>query len=321
MNEIKNKSNTSLIQRSSVSLAKNTGEWLDNQDHKDSATDSYSSFSKKISQIKRLSEEEEKILGYKIQKFSDTKAQQKLVLHNMKLAVKMAHQYKREWANIMDLIQEASFGMVIAAKKWDPDLDTRFGTYAVYWIKAQLTKFLMTNARLINTANTRAGRKFYFKLPMIEKKLLLEGKVPNAELIAKELNEDPKEVALLMQRFKSPETSLNSSFDTDNSFVLEDTLSIDDENPETNTADNEVQFVIKKVIASFEDTLTNDRDREIWQKHLISEDPVSLVELGKKYNISKQRVGQLVERIKKSFRCHIIDKLGPKTKLFWLFSN
>ena len=321
MNETKNKSNTSLVQRNSISLAKNAGEWLDNKEQKDFSTDSYVAFSKKISQLKRLSEEEEKELGYKIKNLKDTKSQQKLVLHNMKLAIKIAHQYKRDWTNIMDLIQEASFGMAIAAKKWDPDLDTRFGTYAVYWIKAQLTKFLMNNARLINTSNTRAGRKFYFQLPVIEKKLLSEGKVPTPELIAHELKEDPKEVAILMQRYKSPEASLSGSFDADNSLFLEDTLSQNEENPETNTADNEVQLVIKKVIASFEKTLTNERDKEIWQKHLISEDPVSLVDLGKKYNISKQRVGQLTDRIKKSFRCHIIEKLGPKTKLFWLFNN
>ena len=54
----------------------------------------------------------------------------KLVFHNMRLAIKMAHQYRRSWANLMDLVQEASTGMAIAAKKWDPDKGTRFGTYA-----------------------------------------------------------------------------------------------------------------------------------------------------------------------------------------------
>ena len=59
----------------------------------------------------------------------------------------------------------------------------------------------------------------------------------------------------------------------------------------------------------------------IFQRHLITHDPVSLVELGKKYGGSKQRMGQLANRLKKQFRCYIIDQLGPHTKLSWLFEN
>ena len=312
--------NNSLIKRNSKSLAQNTGEWLLNKEIRDDNAGSYSAFSKKIAQIKRLSEEEEKELGLRVKNYSDKTAQQKLVLHNMRLALKMAHQYKREWTNIMDLVQEASFGMAIAAKKWDPEMETRFGTYAVYWIRAQLTKFLMNNARLIHASNTRVGRKLYFRLPVIEKKLLLEGKTPTAELVAKELDEDPKEVSLLMQRLKNRESSLSAPMDFDNDMSLEETIDNNLGTPESLTSTNEIQDAIKKVIASFESTLTNERDKEIWHKHLISEEPMSLVDLGKKYNVSKQRIGQLVDRIKKSFRCHIIDKLGPKTKLFWLFN-
>src|SRR2546430_2531716 len=83
----------------------------------------------------------------------------------------------------------ASAGMAVAAQRWDPDQGTRFGTYAVYWIRAQLTKFLMTHGRAIHTGNTRAGRKLYFQLPRVRRKLLAEGKEPSVENIAKEVQE------------------------------------------------------------------------------------------------------------------------------------
>jgi DNA-directed RNA polymerase sigma subunit (sigma70/sigma32) len=71
----------------------------------------------------------------------------------------------------------------------------------------------------------------------------------------------------------------------------------------------------------FADTLENDRDRAIWREHLIAAEPHSLVELGERYNVSKQRMGQLAIRIKRAFRRFIIDQLGPDTQLHWLFAS
>lgn len=279
----------------------------------------YKSFSRKIARIKRLSEEEEYALGQRVQEHDDNEAKKKLVLHNMRLALKMAYQYRREWTNLMDLVQEASAGMAIAAQKWDPNMGTRFGTYAAYWIRAQLTKFLMTNARLIHTGNTRAGRKLYFNLPQIRRKLLLLGKEPTVELIAQEVGEDPEEVGLIMSRLSGRETSLSSPLEEDGSGTLMDTIANGEDEPEQIVAKNEINRVIKNLISSFEETLKDKRDLAIWRENLIANDPVNLVDLGKRYGVSKQRMGQLAIRLKRAFRRHIIDELGPKTQLSWLF--
>jgi RNA polymerase sigma-32 factor len=206
-----------------------------------SSDEIYRSFARQIARIKRLSEEEESELGLKIIEHKDKDAQKKLVLHNMRLALKMAHQYRRDWTSLMDLVQEASAGMAIAAQKWDPRMGTRFGTYAAYWIRAQLTKFLMTNARLVHTGNTRAGRKVYFSLPQIRKKLLLSGKNPTVEAIALEVGEDPKEVALILNRLQSKEARLSEPLDEDSATTLEDSLSISDANPENLASNNQIE--------------------------------------------------------------------------------
>lgn len=292
------------------------GEWVSKPKEKDQI---FGSFSKTIASLPRLSEEEEKQLGELIQKTKDKDAQKRLVLHNMRLALKMAHQYKRLWTNLMDLVQEASAGLAIAARKWDPHMGTRFGTYASYWIKAQLTKFLMTNSRLIHTANTRAGRKIYQRLPEIRRKLLLEGKTPSAELIAKEVGEDAKEVGLILARLEGKESSLATPMDDNGGSTLQDSIAILQQNPEERLAENETQKLLSDIISGFEKTLKDERDLEIWQKHLISSEPISLVDLGKKYGVSKQRMGQVAVRIKRSFRRYIIERLGPDTQLSWLF--
>jgi RNA polymerase sigma-32 factor len=326
-----------LVKRPSWQLADKQGEWLFDSNilasqatpkkaktkdaKKGLSEDLYSSFSKKIGAIRRLSEEEERLLGLKIRDQGDVQSQKKLVLHNMRLALKMAHQYRRSWSSLMDLVQEASAGMAIAAERWDPDKGTRFGTYAAYWIRAQITKFLMTNSRLIHTGNTRAGRKVYFNLPEIRRQLLAKGEEPTIAKIAEAVQEDPQEVALIMARLSGKETSLSTPIDEENATTLQDTLSSPIETPESHVAHREVQKVIQNLIERFEKSLHNERDLAIWNEHLIASEPVSLVELGKRYGVSKQRMGQLATRIKRSFRRHIIDTLGPKTQLSWLFRD
>ncbi len=326
-----------LVKRAALQLANQSGEWLnpeleldiknknqtDAEDIKaeEQTSDLYAAFVRQATRFDRLSEEEERILGLRVRDHMDKKAAKKLVLHNMRLCIKMAHQYRRSWTNLMDLVQEASTGMTIAAKKWDPDKKTRFGTYAAYWIRAQLTKFLMTNARLIHTANTKAGRKIYFNLPKIRRQLLAQGKEPTIELIAKEVDEDPKEVASVVTRLQGREASLSTPLDDSGTYTLQDAIDSNEQDPEHLVAQYQINRIMEDVTKRFEKTLDNERDLDVWCKHLVSNDPTSLVELGKKYGVSKQRMGQLANRIKKAFRCHIIDELGPYTNLSWLFSD
>ena len=279
----------------------------------------FQSFARQIAKVKRLSDEEEYALGQRVKKFNDKEAKKKLVLHNMRLALKMAHQYRREWTSLMDLVQEASAGMAIAAQKWDPDIGTKFGTYAAYWIRAQLTKFLMTNARLIHTGNTRSWRKLYYSLPQVRRKLLLAGQNPTVEAIAKEVGEDPKEVGLISARLQSQEASLSAPMDYDERRDIgrySREFYSDPENPATR---NEVERLIQDLIAKFESTIKDERDLAIWRENLIANEPINLVDLGKRYNVSKQRMGQLATRLKRAFRRHIIEQLGPTTHLSWLF--
>lgn len=332
---------TALAKRPGVQLADAKGEWMQpdfaelppEDEEEDSSKSSeqdedrgvsddlYTSFVRQATRIPRLSEEEERALGLKVRDHHDEKAAKKLVLHNMRLAIKMAHQYRRAWTSLMDLVQEASAGMAIAAQRWDPDVGTRYGTYAAYWIRAQLTKFLMTNARLIHTGNTRAGRKVYFNLPQIRRKLLAKGEEPTVERIAEEVGEEPAEVALILSRLQGHETSLSTPLSEDGATSMQDALASSGKSPEQESAENQIQKTIRDMIQRFEQTMENERDLALWKEHLIANDPVSLVELGTRYGVSKQRMGQLATRLKRSFRRHVIDELGPTTQLSWLFNE
>ncbi len=138
----------------------------------------------------RLSEEEERRLIAEYREKGDREAARTLVVHNLRLVVSIAYQYRQAWTNILDLFQEGSVGLMEAVKRWDPALGTRFGSYAADWIRAFILKFLMTNARLIHVGNTRAGRKLFFRLERERQKLLAAGYDPTPKLLASKLAVD-----------------------------------------------------------------------------------------------------------------------------------
>src|SRR3569623_1512273 len=126
----------------------------------------------------RLSEDEERRLGRAVREAGDMDAARRLVVHNLRLVMSIANHYRRAWANILDLFQEGSVGLMEAVKRWKPSLGPRFGSYAAYWIRAYLLKFLMTNSRLIHVGNTRAGRKLFFRLEKARQQLLARASTP-----------------------------------------------------------------------------------------------------------------------------------------------
>ncbi|HXW60490.1 MAG TPA: hypothetical protein VEK06_03030, partial [Myxococcota bacterium] len=112
---------------------------------------------------------------------------------------------------------------------------------------------------------------------------------------------------------------LSAPLDDENSSFLEETVAGSFKNPEVEASQNEIERMIKDVIARFEKSLKDERDLAIWREHLIANEPINLVELGKRYHVSKQRMGQLATRIKRAFRRFIIEQMGPQTHLSWLF--
>lgn len=322
-----------IVKRGRVALPDDAGEWVkepppppkkkkaraEPDDRR--LRDAYQAFVREATRFDRLTEEQERALGLKVRDRQDKDAARKLVVHNLRLAIKMAHQYRRSWTNIMDLVQEAAAGMAIAAERWDPDQGTRFGTYAVYWIRAQLTKFLMTNGRVIHTGNTRAGRKLYFQLPRIRRQLLADGKEPTIDAIAEIVGEDRAEVEKIVSRLDGREASLSAPVGDDAGGTLSDLIADDGAFPEDRAANLEMQHMMEGLVERFQETIEDERDLAVWTEHLVNDNPTSLVDLGKRYGVSKQRMGQLATRLKRGFRRHVIDELGPHTELSWLFDR
>jgi RNA polymerase sigma-32 factor len=269
---------------------------------------------------RRLSEDEERKLGKAVREKGDMDAARTLVVHNLKLVIAIAYQYRRAWANILDLFQEGSVGLMEAVKRWEPTLGPRFGTYAAYWIRAYVLRFLMTNSRLIHVGNTRAGRKLFFRLEKERQKLLAAGIEVTPKLLAAKLDVDERELDEVRKHLESREVSLDprGGDGEDEGFSLSERVAAPGVSPEDQAAADERSGAVHEFIDAFRSSLTDERERAVWQEHLAAEDPVSLGVLGTRFGVSKQRMGQIADQLKKRFRAAIVDRLGPDIRTDWL---
>jgi len=271
--------------------------------------------------FRRLSDEEERALGKAVREQGDMNAARTLVVHNLRLVIAIAYQYRRAWASILDLFQEGSVGLMEAVKRWEPSLGPRFGTYAAYWIRAYVLRFLLTNSRLIHVGNTRAGRKLFFRLEKERQKLLAAGFEPTPKLLAAKLEVDEKELDEVRQHLESREVSIDprgTSSDGEDTFPLAERIAAAGDSPETEAAHAELADAVRGFVDGFRDRLKDPRERAVWHEHLATEDPVALGELGARFGVSKQRMGQIADQLKKRFRTEIVEQLGPDVRTDWI---
>jgi RNA polymerase sigma-32 factor len=265
----------------------------------------------------RLSEEEERRLISEVREHGSKQAARRLVVHNLRLVISIAYQYRQAWTNVLDLFQEGSVGLLEAVKHWDPTLGTRFGSYAAYWIRAYILRFLMTNARLIHVGNTRAGRKLFFRLERERQKLLAAGVDVTPKLLAAKLDVPVEDVEEVSAHLASREVSFDPRPD-DEGLGLEERIPGVGASPETQTARTELSSAVARLMREFADTLTDERERAIWREHLAAqEDAVPLGALGERFGVSKQRMGQIADKLKKRFREKILADLGSDIQLEW----
>jgi RNA polymerase sigma-32 factor len=284
--------------------------------------DSVGRFLAEARRYNRLTEQEERALGVAARERGDLNAARTLVVHNLRLVIHIAYQYRRAWTNILDLFQEGSVGLMEAVKRWEPKLGPRFGTYAAYWIRAYVLRFLMTNSRLIHVGNTRAGRKLFFRLEKERQKLLAAGIDVTPKLLAAKLDVDEKDLDEVRRHLESREVPFDprpgESSGGDEGYALSERISSGGQSPETVAARAELATTMHELVASFRDGLTDGREQAVWNEHLAADEPVALGVLGARFGVSKQRMGQIADQLKKRFRSEIVAKLGPDVQTDWL---
>ncbi len=249
-----------------------------------------------------LSKEEELHLFHEYQVMGSRDAAVKLILSNLRVSVAIASEYGHTSADQMDLIQEGNVGLMQAIKKFDASRNVRFYAYAAWWVRAYILRYLLQSHRLVKIGTTQEQRKLFYNLKKEKAKLEREGFVPDAKLLADRLQVRERDVLEMDQRLGSWELSLDQPISKDKEegtfldFLPAPTPRVDD-----TIAKKELMLLFRKKLGEFSKTL-DERDEDILRNRLLSETPLTLEEIGRKYSITKERSRQLEARIIKRLR-------------------
>jgi RNA polymerase sigma-32 factor len=280
--------------------------------------DPLSAYLREVQRHRLLSPEETQALAEKFVKTQDSASAARLVTANLRLVVKIAYEYRRAYKNIMDLIQEGNIGLMQAVKRYDPYRGVKLSSYAAWWIRAYILRFILNNWRLVKLGTTQAQRKLFFNLRKKRAELVALGIDPTNAEIAKQLNVPESEVAEMDVRLQSSEKSLDAPMgDGEGRATAKvDTMPSLVEGPESLMADSELQGLLKEKLGAFRTTLVGkEKDLAIFDERLVADEPLTLQELGDRFGISRERVRQLEQRLTGRLREYLREEMGDAVEV------
>jgi RNA polymerase sigma-32 factor len=258
-----------------------------------------------------LTPEEEKALATRLFEHGDTVAARKLVEANLRLVVKIAYEYRRAHKNLLDLVQEGNIGLIQAVRKFDPYRGVKLSSYAAFWIRAYILKFILNNWRLVKIGTTQAQRKLFFNLRKEKERLERLGFQPTSALLAENLQVTEKEVEEMEKRMAAPEASLDApvSSEDDGSRTRLDYLPSDEGRPDQVVEQSEFSSLLKDKLETFAKTLEG-REQTIFRERWLTDTPKTLQEIGDAYGVSRERARQLEKRLLGRLRKYLEAELG-----------
>jgi RNA polymerase sigma-32 factor len=271
-----------------------------------------------------LSREEEHALAVRFRETGDVEAAYKLVASNLRLVVKIAHEYRRTAFQLLDLVQEGNMGLMQAVKKYDPWKGVKLSSYAAWWIRAYIIRFVMENWRMVKLGTTQAQRKLFFNLAKEREKLLARGIEPTPRLLAKNLDVEVKDVEEMTARMASEDLSLDAPLRSEENDAgpsrLDRLAAADATPPDERLADEQLRRIFREKLEVFARTVTDEKERFILEKRLLPADgatPLTLQEVGDRFRLTRERARQieakLTGRLRDYLRAEIPDfeLLGP----------
>lgn len=254
-----------------------------------------------ISKYEPLTPEEEQRLARLYRDEGNVEAARRLVTSNLKLVVKIAFLYNKVYANLMDLIQEGNLGLLQAVKKFDLDKGARLPTYASWWIKAYIIKFILDNFRIVRVGTTNDRRKLLLNLRKEKRRLESQGIVPTSKLIAENLNVSEEDVVDVENSIRNHELSLDAKMSNDSELYYLETLASTEDLIDEKLAAGQLKDFIDSKFAEFA-TFLSEKEKVILKERLLAEEPLTLQAIADRYGITREAIRisekKIVARIK-----------------------
>ncbi|HKF64026.1 MAG TPA: RNA polymerase sigma factor RpoH [Dongiaceae bacterium] len=268
-----------------------------------------SRYLQEIRKFPMLEANEEFMLAKRWREHKDPEAAHRLVTSHLRLVAKIAMGYRGYGLPINELIAEGNVGMMQAVKRFDPDRGFRLATYAMWWIRAAIQEYILHSWSLVKIGTTAAQKKLFFNLRRVKGqiKAIEEGDLSPEQVktISDRLAVPEEDVVTMNRRLAAPDNSLNAPVRAEGEGEWQDWLVDDSPTQETRLAENEELSARQKLLGKALDGL-NDRERHILIERRLKDEPATLEDLSKEYDISRERVRQIevraFEKLQKSIR-------------------
>jgi RNA polymerase sigma-32 factor len=270
-----------------------------------------------------LSREEEHQLAVEYGKTRDPKLARRLITANLRLVVKLAHEYKRAHRNILDLVQEGNLGLLQAVQKYDPHRGVKLSSYSAWWIRAYMLKYILNNWRLVKIGTTQAQRKLFFNLRKEREKLEAAGFVPTSKLLAERLSVPEQDVTEMQLRLSASEASLDTPVGRDDEggrTHLDMLESPGDQRPDVSAESEQFRSLLREKLQTFEATLVG-REQTLFHDRLVADQPLTLQEVGERYGISRERARQIEARLLGRLKVFLKKEMGDAVQVALGFDN
>ncbi|GAA0571564.1 RNA polymerase sigma factor RpoH [Caenispirillum bisanense] len=260
---------------------------------------SFSSYVESIRRYPVLEPREEYDLAMRFKHQGDEAAAHRMVNSHLRLVVKIASQYRRYGLPMADLVSEGNLGLIRAVQKFEPEKGFRLATYAMWWIKASINEFVLSQWSLVKMGSDAVQKRLFYNLRKVKAQLgLYEDSDMTPEdvaRIAEELSVGSDHVVNMNRRLMARDSSLNAPVSGEIETERMDLLMDDAPNQEDTYAAFEERTLGRQLISEGLAAL-NDREREIIQARRLVDDPMTLEDLGKRYGVSRERVRQIENR-------------------------
>ena len=246
------------------------------------------------------------------------KSLNKIVSAHLRLVISIANKFRNYGLPINELVQEGNVGLMQAIDKFDLDRDVRFSTYSSWWIKAAMQTFILKNWSIVRIGTTAAQKSLFFKLKTIMSKIEKDNNSSFNDYHQQKLAEDIgvkfKDIEDMKGRLSGSDQSLNATFSENSELEIQDLLVDQRASPEQNAILTKDTKTISNLINEALNKLP-EREKKIIGARQLSENTVTLQELGKDLGISKERVRQLENRALNKLKLSLQKKVNKSDYL------
>jgi RNA polymerase sigma-32 factor len=269
-------------------------------------SDSFKRYLAEVAKHPLLTKKEERQLAELVFEYSDKDAAQKLVVSNLRLVVKIALGYYTAYSSIRDLIQEGNIGLIHAVRKYNPYKGTKFSTYAAFWIRAYIMKYIRNTWSIVKVGTTEKERKLFHGLNKEKRRLEAKGILPAKQLLAHNLDVTAEDVEEMEKRLSTTDVSLDQPLFEEGEQTILDAMQSEHESIEEIVAAKEKDAIARKKIAQFKRML-NEKELYIFEHRIMADEPLTLQEIGDHFSISRERARQIEKGVTAKVTKHLID--------------